>query len=330
MHAARDEFVDLDGGRVHVRLQGEGAPTIVLEAGLGGYARLWDLVAPLLTTVGTVLTYDRPGLGESDPTTSPRTAERQADQLHQLLTTLGVPMPYVLVGHSMGAFIVQAVAVAHPDDTLAVVLVDPSHEDPRRYGLPPWKTARLITGVLAAQVTSEVARIARRRARPSMAERARASLDLSGIPPQVVDEVFALAATPMAVETVRLEGKARLANFAYIKSLRTRPFPAVPLIVLAAGKTFRDLEVAARWVGIPSSDLHAMFRARAVALARLSPHGRVIDVAESGHMMNIEAPSAVASAVDTAIQDARRLQLATIHLGLTNLATRARSNESPS
>ena len=40
-------------------------PVIIMEAGYGDYSKAWDLIAEELAEYGTVLTYDRAGMGKS-------------------------------------------------------------------------------------------------------------------------------------------------------------------------------------------------------------------------------------------------------------------------
>lgn len=56
-----------------------------------------------------VYTYDRGGLGWSDPAPWPRTYARMADELRQLITAAGIPPPYLLVGHSTGGILAPPV-----------------------------------------------------------------------------------------------------------------------------------------------------------------------------------------------------------------------------
>ncbi len=53
-----------------------------------------------------------------------RLADMVAEQLAALLKALNMPPPYILVGHSLGGFYVQAFARSHPEAVAAVVLVD--------------------------------------------------------------------------------------------------------------------------------------------------------------------------------------------------------------
>ena len=71
-----------------------------------------------------VCTYDRAGMGYSEPGPLPRTADRFAAELRALLTNAGELGPYVLVGHSMGGLTVRVFAHEYPVDVAGVVLID--------------------------------------------------------------------------------------------------------------------------------------------------------------------------------------------------------------
>ncbi len=48
-----------------------------------------------------------------------------SSDLHELMNALDVPKPYVLVGHSFGAYIVRVYAQRFPQELAGVILVDP-------------------------------------------------------------------------------------------------------------------------------------------------------------------------------------------------------------
>ncbi len=115
-------------GEVAYATFGTAGPVVVLESGLGEDMREWRAVAQALAPCARVVTYDRPGIGRSAPRpdAAPVRADVVARQLAELLRALGLPPPYVLVGHSLGGLYVQAFARAMPGDVAAVVLVDAS------------------------------------------------------------------------------------------------------------------------------------------------------------------------------------------------------------
>ncbi|MCC7217512.1 MAG: alpha/beta fold hydrolase [Burkholderiales bacterium] len=107
---------------------GTAGPVVVLESGLGEDMREWRAVARALAPCVRVVMYDRPGIGRSAPRpgTAPVLADDVATQLADLLRGIGMPPPFILVGHSLGGLYVQAFARNRPQDVAAVVLVDAS------------------------------------------------------------------------------------------------------------------------------------------------------------------------------------------------------------
>ena len=123
--AAPGRLVDVGGHRLHLLESGSGDATIVFEAGLMSTVLSWSTLQRELTKSYRVVSYDRAGLGWSDPGPMPRTADRIVDELHTLLQQAGIAPPYLLVGHSFGGLTMPLFAARFPDETAGVVLVDP-------------------------------------------------------------------------------------------------------------------------------------------------------------------------------------------------------------
>ena len=123
------QFVNIGGYRLHVWCTGDGAPPVILDTGLGGSSADWGLVQPEVARFTRVCSYDRAGMGHSDPGPSPRTARRNARELAELLSHGGITGPVVLVGASIAGFNVRVFSSDYPDRAAGVVLVDASHED---------------------------------------------------------------------------------------------------------------------------------------------------------------------------------------------------------
>jgi Alpha/beta hydrolase family len=116
---------DVGGYRLFLRCNGEGGPTVVMDAGGNEDSSTWSDVRPSLVRLTRVCVYDRAGLGRSDPGPVPRTSQTMVDDLTTLLSVAGVPGPYVLVGHSLAGWLVQLLAREDAGDTvLGVVLID--------------------------------------------------------------------------------------------------------------------------------------------------------------------------------------------------------------
>src|SRR5215210_7142030 len=97
------QMFDVGGYLLHINCIGTGSPTVVIDAGWGDWSASWSSwVQPEVAKTTRVCTYDRAGMGYSEPGPLPRTAEQFAKELHTLLQNAGIQGPYVLVGHSMG------------------------------------------------------------------------------------------------------------------------------------------------------------------------------------------------------------------------------------
>jgi pimeloyl-ACP methyl ester carboxylesterase len=122
-------LVDVGGYRLHLWCTGDGAPAVILDTGLGGSTADWGFVQPDVAQFTRVCSYDRAGMGYSDPGRSPRTARRIASELAELLGRSRIDGPVVLVGASIAGFNVRVFASDHPERAAGLVLVDASHED---------------------------------------------------------------------------------------------------------------------------------------------------------------------------------------------------------
>jgi pimeloyl-ACP methyl ester carboxylesterase len=118
-------LVSVGTHRLHINCQGSGSPAVALDAALGASSLSWTLVQPGIARLTQTCAYDRAGLGWSDAGPVPRTAGRAADELRLLLDRAGVTPPYVLVGHSFGAFVQQIFAARFRHETAALLLLDP-------------------------------------------------------------------------------------------------------------------------------------------------------------------------------------------------------------
>ena len=105
-----ERLVDVGGHRLYVKCMGRGGPTVILEAAAGAHSGTWSRVQPELARFTTVCSYDRAGLGRSEPGPRPRTSQTVVDELRALLSNAGIRGPYVLVGHSLGGFHLQLFA----------------------------------------------------------------------------------------------------------------------------------------------------------------------------------------------------------------------------
>ena len=122
------EWIQVAGRRFFLRRVGTGGPSIVFEAGGASSSAMWWPLQDRLADLTTVVAYDRAGLGWSDPAPLPRSIEDRTADLHAVLTTAGIPPPYVLVGLSYGGPLIRLFAARHPELVAGLVFVDIPHE----------------------------------------------------------------------------------------------------------------------------------------------------------------------------------------------------------
>lgn len=126
--AASETMVDIGGRSLLLACQGEGSPTVILEAG-GFPSAEWSAVLSETSRFTRVCRYDRANTGASDAAPLPRTGQDVVADLHALLTAADIPGPYVLAGEALGGLFVRLYAAAYPDDVAGMVLAEAIHEE---------------------------------------------------------------------------------------------------------------------------------------------------------------------------------------------------------
>lgn len=275
-------LVDIGGGRrLWLECRGHGSPTVILEAGSGDNAEVWDTIAlgpdsgeiavlPGVAAFTRVCAYDRPGTlidadhqSRSDPVPMPRTAADAVVDLHALIATAGIPGPYVLVGHSLGGIIVRLYAATYPDEIAGLVLVDASHEE---------QYVRFQAVLTAEQWAA-------------LQEQAQPGADVDP-----------------ARERIDFE-----ASFAELREA-THPLPPLPLVVLTHGVTSPMVSPEAQAllpVDVPWDALEAVLQELQDELAALTPDARHVIASRSGHYIQIEQPELVIEAIRQVVAGVR-------------------------
>jgi pimeloyl-ACP methyl ester carboxylesterase len=123
------QMVQVGNHKMHIYCTGvnrDGNPTVILIPGGRQIYSTWIRVQPEISKLTRVCSYDRSGLGFSEPNIDIKTNVDVADELHQLLKNAGVPGPYIIVAHSLGGFYGRVFAKKYSDEVKGLVLVDPN------------------------------------------------------------------------------------------------------------------------------------------------------------------------------------------------------------
>jgi len=108
-----------------VRVEGEGARTVIFESGVGDTLEIWKQVQPLVAAgCSRTVAYNRAGYPGSDAAEQTRDSATVVAELRAELRRRNINPPYVLVGHSLGGLYMQYFARNFPGEVVGLVLVD--------------------------------------------------------------------------------------------------------------------------------------------------------------------------------------------------------------
>jgi pimeloyl-ACP methyl ester carboxylesterase len=235
---------------------------------------VWPLQR-LIAPFARVCSYDRAGLGWSEPAAEPLSFDEHAQDLHALLAAGGEPGPYVLVAASLGGLIARAFVTLFPNDVAGVVLVDSVEEQQvfaklDRLGAGGRRQLALVRVLRALGLLRMLVRREARKLAPDDDARAFAAIYCKPAYTDAIQrEVQAYALTP---QERRVAG-----GFGTLGDL--------PLTVIDHDKPFPDAVIEDGW-----HDAQAR-------LARLSSRGRLVVATGAGHNIAGEAPALVAEEV---------------------------------
>ena len=291
--AAPGTLLDIDNGRrLHLLCAGQGGPTVVLEAGASAFAIDWTLVQKEIAKSHRVCSYDRAGMGWSDPLPADAiAAEYDTPDLHKLLAAAKEAPPYVLVGASHGGMLIRHYLSAYPSEVAGLVFVDSATED---------RLFSMIRGeaFLIAEMTSDQIRETLPPSTVRIPKRAvQKGPPFDALPPELYQQRLMLdqrliaatpaTLTPEAIFRIRDYERGLLARL--LASRRSGlPFGDRPTVVLARGAE-RDAER----------------EAVQVALSKLSSNSRYSLVEGAGHEIHLFNATAVITAIHDVATSAR-------------------------
>jgi pimeloyl-ACP methyl ester carboxylesterase len=100
-------------------------PLVILESGTGDHLEKFGKVFDQVAEFAPVLSYDRLGLGKSDPAANPITEATRVEELRELLSAMKLEPPYIFVGNDLGSIFSRAFALAYPEEVIGLIYLDP-------------------------------------------------------------------------------------------------------------------------------------------------------------------------------------------------------------
>jgi pimeloyl-ACP methyl ester carboxylesterase len=285
--------LDVGGYSLNLYCTGEGSPTVILESGWSMPGIGWSYVQPEVARFARVCSYDRAGYGWSDEGPMPRTSDEIARELHTLLQKAAVNPPYVIVGHSLGGFIMRSYRGMYPNEIVGMVFVDPSQED--MMPMMPADLRRMYSEQIHqmkgfARYFSLLTRLGIMR-RILHAQQVEYKL-----PPDLLEEDTYLSAQAKAVRAMVAELEAATDDDQDAQQVRkygSAPgsLGDMPLIILSAGvpPQVTSIKGLDEFMKVVVTDLH-------VRVARLSSKGKQV-IVDASHFIPFEKPQFVIGAI---------------------------------
>ncbi|MDM9384490.1 alpha/beta hydrolase [Chlorogloeopsis sp. ULAP01] len=287
------ELVDIGGFRLHLNCVGQGTPTVVMDAGGGAPSITWGLVPSEIAKFTRVCTYDRAGLGWSDPNfRTPRTSQQSVDELHKLLNKAGIEPPYILVGHSLGGANMRLYASQYPKDVVGLVLVDSVHENQmtsdawRRIQRQLWlyQVMRIANQVGVLRLIGELNLL------PMLKDIKQETQKYPSAVQALFDTYKSYCYRPHYWATVYSERASIGKSFEQLQTVIS--LGELPLIVLIQGA--KDPQI--------SDERFQKWSSLQLDLTKLSSNNQHIIAENSGHLVPLDQPELVISAVHQLIQ----------------------------
>jgi pimeloyl-ACP methyl ester carboxylesterase len=276
---APGQRVDVGGYQLHIDCQGEGSPTVILEPGFARFSLNERALQGQLASLTRVCVYDHAGFGWSDLAPTARTTPQLVTELETLLQNADIGGPYILIGQSLGGFVVRLFASQHPDDVAGVILVEATPPD----------FLKQITG---AQSGPDGLQLALKAALQTATDNNWTTQSLlpilsltDDVAPDQRDNFIALATAPTYIEAALAEWEIRLANADAV--IEAGDLGNTALVVLVGGDRLTRLN-AEDLLWLPAQ----------VQQAKLSSRSRMIIAQNSIHSIALDQPEAIIDALD--------------------------------
>ena len=260
-------FVQTNGITLYYELHGSGSP-LVLIPGLGYDGWMWHRMIPGLAEHFQVIRIDNRGSGQSDAPPGAYTAQMLAADVVGMLDAFGLPQAHVM-GHSMGGFIAQALAIDYPERVDRLILSATNFGGPRHAPITPEALA-----VLTDLSGDPVARLRR-------------GIDVSCAPG------FAEANPAFVDDWVDYRVRNPINPTGYQSQLAI----GLSLLPEAAAFESRLPQVEAPTLILFGEHDRVVPPANAELLAGVLPHSRIELLPDAGHFFPFETPEAANAAV---------------------------------
>ncbi|MCH4825909.1 alpha/beta fold hydrolase [Planococcus halocryophilus] len=281
-------FVRLNNKRMEIFQEGELGVPILILTGMGCSFEEWFEVTEALSKTNKILMFHRPGLGESEIGEENRTTSRTVKEINELLNTLQINEPIILVGHSYGGLCAQQFTKLYPSKVKTLILVDSTSVELGRLD-------RLEDCSTYANLDeTELKRIIH----PVLTE------NQKKLPLHVQQRLLRFQQTPNLYKAMKSEVENWKADARIIKKLGQ--LPNIPLLVIGRDKKYVIQQGVEE--GLPESELMLLEETWEQLIeeqAELSKSSRLVFAENSGHSVHLDRPDLIIEAVKNLVEDTK-------------------------
>lgn len=304
-------IVQIANGRsVNIVCLGQGSPTVILAAGLGGWSQVWYRIEAPLSHTTRVCAWDTAGFGFSGPSPEPQDTIHETKDLEEALKAAHIDGPFVMVGHSAGALVALMFADRHQTSVAGMVLVDPSIPDQAaiRERVAP-KFAAFGNG--GPQAEAERLRQCATKIRTGTLKRGTPGFDECTAQPMPGDfSRLSVSLSDLNANPARLLTQSSALENAVSDDAREiinphRNYGDMPLIVLTSGQHPFPPNMPAD-VRQQAAEYFRALASEHQAYAALSTRGQDQLVPNSGHFIQFDDPPVVLAAINSVLADNSR------------------------
>lgn len=290
-----NKLVEVNGYDVEYRLFGSGERLIVVMTGMGGSFEEWVSLSEQLSESYQVLLYHRSGYGESEMNDYSSRTSSHILECTELLNTLQLHQPILIVGHSYGGLCAQHMAKVFPNRVGGVVLVDSTSHDfsilddietpvmDRQYSDDDWRTMCHSYAILSKEELVKVHQ-------PEL------SLEQQGLSSDARARLKRFYQSPQLYKTMLEEESFWRDDAAIIKQMGT--FSSIPLIVI--GRDHEAMIQEGINGGVPESEIRLLEETWHELIHQqlsLSNQSELIIAENAGHQIHLQRQDIIIEAI---------------------------------
>ncbi|MGA9468044.1 MAG: alpha/beta hydrolase [Exiguobacterium marinum] len=290
-----NKLVEVNGYDVEYRLFGSGERLIVITTGMGGSFEEWVSLSEQLSESYQVLLYHRSGYGESEMNRRSSRTSSHLFECTELLNTLQLHQPILVVGHSYGGLCAQHMAKVFPNRVGGIVLVDSTSHDfsilddietpvmDRQYSDDDWRTMCHSYAILSREELVKVHQ-------PEL------SLEQQGLSSDARARLKRFYQSPQLYKTMLEEESFWRDDAAIIKQMGT--FSSIPLIVI--GRDHEAMIQEGINGGVPESEIRLLEETWHELIHQqlsLSNQSELIIAENAGHQIHLQRQDIIIEAI---------------------------------